>query len=167
MLSGPVGRIVNRLTKLSNIFISQNGESLDNGFRKSKISSPDRYYEQGELPLNEGPQILKHGKDVFVVYSCGQSWLDTYKLSYLRLKDPDADLLDPKSWIKSDKPVFEGTDQVFGVGHASFTTSPDDREHYIYYHTKKRENLVGNGIFVFRSLLLMHLAFHVLGSRFR
>ena len=26
-----------------------------------KISSPDRYYEQGELPLNEGPQILKHG----------------------------------------------------------------------------------------------------------
>ncbi len=48
-----------------------------------------------------------------------------------------------KSWIKSDKPVFEGTDQVFGVGHASFTTSPDDREHYIYYHTKKRENLVG------------------------
>lgn len=102
-----------------------------------KISSPDRYYEQGELPLNEGPQILKHGKDVFVVYSCGQSWLDTYKLSYLRLKDPDADLLDPKSWIKSDKPVFEGTDQVFGVGHASFTTSPDDREHYIYYHTKK------------------------------
>ena len=31
-------------------------------------------------------------KDVFVVYSCGQSWLDTYKLSYLRLKDPDADL---------------------------------------------------------------------------
>ena len=50
----------------------------------------------------------------FVVYSCGQSWLDTYKLSYLRLKDPDADLLDPKSWIKSDKPVFEGTDQVFG-----------------------------------------------------
>lgn len=132
-----------------------------------KISSPDRYYEQGELPLNEGPQILKHGKDVFVVYSCGQSWLDTYKLSYLRLKDPDADLLDPKSWIKSDKPVFEGTDQVFGVGHASFTTSPDDREHYIYYHTKKRENLVGNGIFVFRSLLLMHLAFHVLGSRFR
>lgn len=102
-----------------------------------KISSPDRYYEQGELPLNEGPQILKHGKNVFIVYSCGQSWLDTYKLSYLRLKAPVADLLNPKSWIKSDKPVFEGTNQVFGVGHASFTTSPDGREHYICYHTKK------------------------------
>ncbi|MBU5895311.1 hypothetical protein JVW19_25365, partial [Vibrio cholerae O1] len=71
--------------------------------------------------------ILKHEKDVFIVYSCGQSWLDTYKLSYLRLKDSDADLLDPESWIKSEKPAFEGTNQVLGVGHASFTTSPDDR----------------------------------------
>lgn len=102
-----------------------------------KISSPDRAYEQGELPLNEGPQVLKHGKDVFIVYSCGQSWLNTYKLSYLRLRDWDADPLNPESWIKSDKPVFEGTDNVFGVGHASFTTSPDGKEHYIYYHTKK------------------------------
>lgn len=104
-----------------------------------KISSPDRYYEQGELPLNEGPQILKHGKDLFIVYSCGQSWLDTYKLSYLRLKEQDADLLNPKSWIKSETPIFEGTDNVFGVGHACFTTSPDDKEHYIYYHTKKEK----------------------------
>ena len=37
---------------------------------------------------------------MFVVYSCGQSWLDTYKLSYLRLKDPDADLLDRKAGLK-------------------------------------------------------------------
>lgn len=104
-----------------------------------KISSPDKYYEQGELPLNEGPQILKHGKDVFIIYSCGQSWLDTYKLSYLRLKEFDADLLNPKNWIKSEKPIFEGTDKVFGVGHASFTTSPDEKEHYVYYHTKKEK----------------------------
>ena len=104
-----------------------------------KISSPDRYYEQGALPLNEGPQILKHDKDVFIVYSCGQSWLDTYKLSCLRLKSPDADPMDPTSWIKSDKPLFEGNQYAFGVGHASFTTSPDDKEYYIYYHTKKEK----------------------------
>lgn len=105
-----------------------------------KISSPDQDYEQGELPLNEGPQILKHGKDIFIIYSCGQSWLETYKLSYLRLKDPNADLLNPKSWIKSKKPIFEGTDQVFSVGHASFTTSPDGKEHYVYYHAKTDQN---------------------------
>ena len=76
MLSGPVGRIVNRLTKLSNIFISQKWRILDNGFRKSKKSSPDRYYEQGELPLNEGPQILKHGKDVLLFIPAGNhGWI--------------------------------------------------------------------------------------------
>ena len=102
-----------------------------------KISSPDRDYEQGVLPLNEGPQVLKHGKDVFIVYSCGQSWLDTYKLSCLRLKSPDADPLNPESWIKSEKPLFEGNEHAYGVGHASFITSPDDKEYYICYHSKK------------------------------
>ena len=102
-----------------------------------KISSPDRDYEQGVLPLNEGPQILKHGKDVFIVYSCGQSWLDTYKLSCLRLKSPDADPLNPESWIMSEKPLFEGNEHAYGVGHASFITSPDDKEYYICYHAKK------------------------------
>lgn len=122
---------------LQHLYIAKMDNPWTMASERVKISSPDRYYEQGELPLNEGPQILKHGKDVFIVYSCGQSWLDTYKLSYLRLKEPAADLLNPKSWMKSDKPVFEGTNQVFGVGHASFTTSPDGREHYICYHTKK------------------------------
>ena len=104
-----------------------------------KISSPDSAYEQGELPLNEGPQVLKHGDDVFIVYSCGQSWLDTYKLAYLRLNRPDADLLNASNWTKGAKPLFEGTADVHGVGHACFTTSPDDTEHYIYYHTKKEK----------------------------
>ena len=89
------------------------------------------------------------------------SWLDTYKLSYLRLKDSDADLLDPESWIKSEKPVFEGTNQVLGVGHASFTTSPDDREYYTVIIQKERKHLVGNVISVYRSSLLMHLVFLV------
>ena len=33
--------------------------------------------------------------------------------------------------------VFTGNDRIHGVGHASFTTSPDGREHWIYYHSKK------------------------------
>ena len=32
--------------------------------------------------------------------------------------------------------MFAGTDSVFGVGHASFTTSPDGREDWIAYHAK-------------------------------
>ena len=54
----------------------------------------------------------------------------------LGLRTPDSDPLDPASWIKSG-PVFTGNDHIHGVGHASFTTSPDGREHWIYYHSKK------------------------------
>jgi GH43 family beta-xylosidase len=32
--------------------------------------------------------------------------------------------------------VFSGTPDVYGVGHASFTTSPDGTEDWIIYHSK-------------------------------
>jgi len=109
-----------------------------------KISSPDQWYETGpELNLNEGPQVLKRPAtlkqpgDLYIVYSCGQSWLPSYQLSWLRLRDEKANPLLPQSWIKSETPVFVGTDSVFGVGHASFTTSPDNKEWYIVYHAKR------------------------------
>jgi GH43 family beta-xylosidase len=47
------------------------------------------------------------------------------------------DPLREQSWRKGDKPVFSGTDQVFGPGHASFVRSPDGKEHWIVYHAAK------------------------------
>lgn len=79
---------------------------------------------------------MRHGDDLFIVYSTRGSWSRHYKLGQLRLRTPDSDPLDPASWIKSG-PVFTGNDHIHGVGHASFTTSPDGREHWIYYHSKK------------------------------
>jgi GH43 family beta-xylosidase len=50
--------------------------------------------------------------------------------------DGRANPLDPKSWTKVPHPVFESTADVFGVGHCSFTTSPDGRQDFIVYHSK-------------------------------
>ena len=100
------------------------------------LSKPDAAWETGgPLDLNEGPQILRNGDNLFIIYSCGQSWLETYKLAQLRLKDKNADPLKPDNWIKSG-PVFQGNKEVHGVGHASFTTSPDGTENWIVYHSK-------------------------------
>ena len=44
--------------------------------------------------------------------------------------------MDPASWTKSG-PVFTGTTSVHGVGHASFTKSPDGTEDWIVYHSKR------------------------------
>lgn len=100
-----------------------------------KISSPVESWETGgPLNLNEGPQFLKHGKDVFIIYSTRESWTPEYRLGQLKLTRDSNPLL-PSSWIKTG-PVFQGDDKVLGTGHASFTTSPDGQEHWIFYHSK-------------------------------
>jgi len=105
--------------------------------KRVKLSSPAESWETGgPLNLNEGPEILKNGDKVFVVYSCRESWLVEYRQGMLQLINPDGDLLDPTNWKKSG-PVFQGNSQVYGVGHCSFVKSPDNTEDWIIYHSKK------------------------------
>jgi GH43 family beta-xylosidase len=84
--------------------------------------------------LHEAPQVLKHDGRVFVVYSCSASWQATYKLGLLELTGDDP--LDPANWCKHPQPIFRSSDEVFGVGHASFVKSPDGLEDWFVYHAK-------------------------------
>ncbi|PYP79413.1 MAG: glycoside hydrolase [Gemmatimonadetes bacterium] len=100
------------------------------------LSAPDAEWERGpELDLQEGPEFLQRGGTVLIVYSTRDSWRKEYALGQLRLRDTTADPLEPSSWTKSG-PVFTGNAEVFGVGHASFVTTPDGAERWIVYHTK-------------------------------
>ncbi len=102
-----------------------------------KISSPVEDWETGgPLDLNEGPQILQKKEKLFVIYSTRESWMIDYRLGQLTLSDTLLDPLHPANWKKKG-PVFQGTAEVLGAGHASFTTSPDGREDWIFYHSKK------------------------------
>lgn len=105
--------------------------------KRVRLSSPVESWETGgPLNLNEGPEILKHDKIVFIIYSCRESWLVDYRLGMLQLIHPEGNLLNPANWKKTG-PVFEGNSQVFGVGHCSFVKSPDNSEDWIVYHSKK------------------------------
>ena len=100
-----------------------------------RISSPVEAWERGtELDLQEGPQFLQRGGQTFLVYSTRESWLPDYRLGQLRLTG--ADPLQPANWAKSGGPVFQSGEGVIGVGHASFTQSPDGTEDWIVYHAK-------------------------------
>lgn len=79
--------------------------------------------------LNEGPQILQHNGRTFIIYSASASWKPTYKLGLLELKGGDP--LAPGAWVKHSASVFEPTAKTYGVGHASFTKSPDGKENWI------------------------------------
>ncbi len=105
--------------------------------KRVKLSSPVESWETGgPLNLNEGPEILKNGEKVFVIYSCRESWLVEYRQGMLQLINPDGNLSDPANWKKTG-PVFQGNSQVYGVGHCSFVKSPDNTEDWIIYHSKK------------------------------
>ena len=105
-----------------------------------ELSAPTETWERGtELDLQEGPEFLQHGSDVFLIYSTRESFLKDYRLGQLRLQSASADPLNPANWTKSG-PVFLGNAAIFGVGHASFTTSPDNNENWIVYHSKVSES---------------------------
>lgn len=119
------------------LYIAEMSNPWTIGSDRVRISSPTASWEQGtELNINEGPTLLTHGDDVFILYSTRESWLPAYRMGQLRLTDATADPMDPENWTKSG-PVFQGTGVVHGAGHASVTTSPDGTEDWIVYHSKK------------------------------
>lgn len=110
-----------------------------------EISKPDKVWELRTGNVNEGPAFLKNTEQnkFFVIYSCNGSWTKEYCLAYVALNDTTLNPMDSRSWRKSLQPVFTRCDNrtpgVNGVGHCSFTKSPDDTEDWIVYHAKNSE----------------------------
>jgi GH43 family beta-xylosidase len=93
-------------------------------------------HDRGDRGLHEGPAILRRHGRVHLIYSCSGSWQHTYKLGMLTMRE-NADPMNPASWTKHPQPIFDSTEDVFGIGHCSFTTSPDGQEDWILFHSKK------------------------------
>ena len=58
-----------------------------------------------------------------------------YKLGMLTI-DANKDPMVKENWSKSDKPVFQASEEngIWGPGHNGFTVSPDGTEDWIIYH---------------------------------
>lgn len=87
------------------------------------------------VDVNEGPAVLQRNGRIFVIYSAGGCWTDSYSLGMLTAEDT-SDLRNPASWRKSPIPVFWQSPkaEAFGPGHNSFFRSPDGAEDWIVYH---------------------------------
>ncbi len=97
--------------------------------------------EPVHIDVNEGPEILKRGDKIFLVYSASACWSDFYSLGMLTAST-SADLLNPASWQKSPIPVFWQSPKAgaYGPGHNSFFQSPDGKEDWIIYHANSKPN---------------------------
>jgi GH43 family beta-xylosidase len=133
-----------------NIYIAKMKNPWTIEGRRVMISSPSYGWEQHgdihnssvdppHINVNEGPQGLVHGEDLFVVYSGSACWTDTYALGLLRLR-AGGDPLDAGAWLKSAEPVFQQSvkNGVYATGHNSFFLSPDGRENWILYHANSK-----------------------------
>ena len=96
---------------------------------------PDAWTPDAPVYVNEGPQVLKHGNKLHLIYSASGCWTPYYALGRLTT-EVSSNLLDPASWKKSPEPVFQQSPEngVYGTGHNSFFKSPDGTEEWILYH---------------------------------
>lgn len=116
-----------------NIYIApMRGPTMISGARVM-IAAPERPWERVAMPICEGPQVLQRNGDLFVVYSASGSWTPDYCLGLLH--NSTKDVLNPAAWTKHG-PVFQKTEQVWGVGHCSFVKSFQHPEDWIIYHSK-------------------------------
>lgn len=128
-----------------NIYIARMKNPWTLEGNRVKISSPEYDWENhgGKKPphvtVNEGPEILKHDGEVFLIYSASGCWTDFYALGMLKLVNKK-DLLQPASWKKYPEPVFKQSpeNKVYAPGHNSFFKSPDGKEDWILYHANDR-----------------------------
>ncbi|MEO5802895.1 MAG: glycoside hydrolase family 43 protein [Verrucomicrobiota bacterium] len=122
-----------------NIYIAPMSDPYTISGSRVKIAEPEHNWERVEMPICEGPQILKRDGKVFIVYSASASWTEDYCLGML--VHTGKNLLSPHSWKKISGPVFAKNERIWGVGHCSFVKSPCQTEDWILYHAKsERKN---------------------------
>lgn len=92
-------------------------------------------YSPPHVNVNEGPQILKNKKKLFLIYSASGCWTENYSLGMLTFTGKK-NLLDSSLWKKSAQTVFDQSIEngVYAPGHNSFFKSPDGKEDWILYH---------------------------------
>jgi GH43 family beta-xylosidase len=119
-----------------NLYIAPMHDPLTIAGPRQLLTTPNKRWERIGMPICEGPQVLTRNGSIFIVYSASASWTTDYCLGLLSYRG--GDLLNPLSWEKHG-PVFQQTEQVWGVGHCSFVKSPCQTEDWIVYHSKSQK----------------------------
>ena len=126
-----------------NLYIAHMSSPTKIDGERHLISTPYRAWETRGHPINEGPEILKNGDDLYIIYSASGSWTDDYCLGMLVYRE--GEVTDKASWIKCTKPVLEKEPTAYGPGHCCFIKSKDGKINYIAYHSNLVSGTGWNG----------------------
>ncbi|MDA3854198.1 MAG: glycoside hydrolase family 43 protein [Bacteroidales bacterium] len=93
--------------------------------------------------VNEAPYFFanERTKELNIFYSASGTWTSFYATGQL-IADYNCNLLNPKSWKKSPRPVFKQSiaDSIFSIGSRCIVPSPDGKEQYLLYHARNVAN---------------------------
>lgn len=135
-------------TNCSEIYLAEMRSPTELCEKRIVLSCPEYAFEKCGSAVNEGSAaLIKDGK-LYLVYSASDSRDDGYCLGLLEFLGSTAEeMLDERKWRKRPYPVFEGTDEVFGPGHCSFTKVTEDgvEKDYIVYHANVQSGTGWNG----------------------
>ncbi len=124
---------------VQNLYIAHMSDPCTIDSERVLISTPTYDWEKkgyngavGWPTVNEGATVLKHGDDIFLVYSASGSWDDDYCMGLLTLIGDDP--MNPEHWKKAEEPVFKKQEGVaYGPGHCSFAPAADGSIWMIYH----------------------------------
>ncbi|WHT22512.1 glycoside hydrolase family 43 protein [Crossiella sp. CA-258035] len=129
----------------SNLYIAEMASPLALRGTPVRIAVPTESWETQGFKVNEGPAVLVRNGRVFVTFSASAT--DARYCMGLLTAKADANLVDPRSWVKSPGPVFSsnaGTSQ-YGPGHNSFTTVGG--ADVLVYHARDYRDITGDPLF--------------------
>ncbi|AWB45240.1 alpha-N-arabinofuranosidase [Paenibacillus sp. CAA11] len=131
----------------SNLYISEMENPWTLKGEQVQISTPEYDWEKIGFLVNEGAAILKRNGRIFMTFSASAT--DHNYCMGLLTADENADLLDPKSWVKHPEPVFQTSEEneQYGPGHNSFTVSEDGTEDILVYHARSYKEVTGDPLY--------------------
>lgn len=117
----------------SSIFIAEMSNPWTITGTPVRLSKPELPWEIIGYRVNEGPAVLIKSGHVFLTYSASATDAN-YCMGMLVASDT-SNLLDSRSWVKSQQPVFATSvaNGQFGPGHNSFTVDAHGNDVLIYH----------------------------------
>lgn len=108
------------------------------------ITKPELPWERIGHNVNEAPAVIHKNGRLFLTYSASAT--DANYCLGLLTADENADLIDAKSWRKSQTPIFKSNRATsqFGPGHNCFTTTTDGKTDIMVYHARSYEHIAGD-----------------------
>ena len=128
----------------SNIYIAEMENPWTLKTKPVLLAKPEYEWECSVIPVCEGPAVLKYKDKIFIAYSANATGIE-YCVGLLTA-NADSDLLNPKSWTKSETPVFGSCVEngKYGPGHNSFTVAEDGVTPLIVFHSRDYTEIVGS-----------------------